>query len=77
MKLKPLTDLTGDKYHRRVLMVHKDPTTGCAASAYMGTMAGVHTMQSWGSVAPPLPDGYVEPIEIEDGTDADHDRDDY
>ena len=69
MKLKPLTDLTGPiNYHRRVLMVRRDHDQRGAlvASAYLGTMAGVVCMRDWGSMAIPEPDGYVEPIEIEE-----------
>jgi len=69
IKLRPLSELTGDNYHRRVLMIRRDQASGCVASAYMGSMAGVQCMADWGDVSIPKPDGWVEPIEIEEDED--------
>jgi hypothetical protein len=65
IKLRPLSELTGDNYHRRVLMIRRDQASGCVASAYLGTMAGVHCLAHWGEHGF-VPDGWVEPIEIDD-----------
>jgi hypothetical protein len=70
IKLRPLSELTGDNYYRRVLMIRRDQARGCVSSAYMGTMAGVEAVAGWGKLSVPKPDGWVDPIEIEeDGED--------
>lgn len=65
IKLRPLSELTGDQLHRRVLMVRKDHVTDCVKNAYLGTMAGENALKDWTTLHYELPDGWCEPIEIE------------
>jgi hypothetical protein len=70
IKLRPLSELTGDNYTRRVLMVRYHKASGCVRTAYMGTMAGEHCITASAPDGYPLPDGWCEPIEIEVDDDA-------